>query len=114
MVPKEVSDDLVETLEAMGDALFADLHQLGLGHAEHVEGSLALVGGASNGRGADGHESTQEALVLDDLDVFFNDRPARQTLGERGQVGDTADGLNLFIAGQFVGQGDDCRLAVAQ
>jgi hypothetical protein len=59
--------------------------------SEHPDGVFALVGGAGDGRGADKHELAQQALVLDDADVLFDDRAARQTLGERGQVGHAAD-----------------------
>ena len=102
-----VLDDLVERLEALREALLADLQQLRLGGVEDIEGGLALVGGAGDGRRADAHELAQQALVLDDADVLFDDRAARQTLGERGQIGHAADGLDLFVAGQLVGQRDD-------
>ena len=75
-MPKEFCDDLVERLEAADNALFADFEQLRLGCVEHFEGGLALVGGAGNGGRADEHELAQQALVLDDADVVFDDGPA--------------------------------------
>ena len=53
------------------------------------------------------HQPPQQALVLDDPDVLFDDRPARQALGERRQVGHAAHRLDFLVAGQLVGQGDD-------
>ena len=96
----------------MGDALFADFKQLRLGSAEHLERGLALVGGAGNGRRADEHELAQQALVFDDADVLFNDRAARQTLGERREISHAAHGLDFLVAGQLVGQGDDVHGAL--
>ncbi len=81
-MPKECCDDLVEGLEALRDASFGDLHQLGFGVTEDVKGGFALVGGPRNGHGADAHELAQQALVLDDADVLFDDRPARQTFSQ--------------------------------
>ena len=98
---------IVERLQAVGDAFFADFEQLRLGGAEHLKGRLALVRGAGDGRRADAHQPAQQALVLDDADVFLDDRPARQTLSQRGQVSHAAYRFDLLVAGQLVGQGDD-------
>ena len=87
--------------------LLADLQQLRLGDADHLERGFALVGGARDGRRADGHEPAQQALVLDDPDVFLNDRPARQALGERRQVRHPAHRLNFLVAGQLMRQRHD-------
>ena len=97
-MPKEFWTIWSSGCKAVDDALFADFEQLRLGRAEHLERGLALVRGAGDGRGADAHELAQQALVLDDADVLFDDRPARQTLGERRQVGHAADGLDLLVA----------------
>jgi len=107
-----VLDDLVEGLEALPDALLADLEQVGLGRADHLEGGFTLVGRARDGRRADGHELAQQALVLDDADVLFDHRPARQALGERREIRDAADRLDLLEARQLVGQGDDVDRAL--
>jgi len=69
-----VLDDLIERLEAVGEALLSDLHQLRLGGAQDLERGFALVGGAGNGHGADAHQLAQQALVLDDADVLLDDR----------------------------------------
>ncbi len=106
-IPEGVLDDLVERLKAVGEALLADLHQLRFGGAEDFKRGFALVGGAGDGHGADAHQLAQQALVLDDADVLLDDRAARQTLSERGQISYAADGLDLLVAGQLVGQGDD-------
>ena len=102
-----VADDDVERLQALREAGFADFEQLRFGCVENADGVFALVGGPGDGGRADAHEAAQHALVFDDADVVFNDGAARQTLGERGEVGHSADGLDLLVAGQLVGQGDD-------
>ena len=102
-----VADDDVERLQALGEAGFAHFEQLRLGLIEDADGVLALVGGLGDGGRADAHEPAQQALVLDDADVVLDDRPAGQTLSERGQIGHAADGLDLLVAGQLVGEGDD-------
>ena len=84
------------------EARFAHLEQLRFGRVENADGIFALVGGASDGCRTDAHEPAQQALVLDDADVLFNDRPARQALSERSQISDAAYRLNLLIARQFV------------
>ena len=66
----------------MGNALFAHLKQLRLGGAEHLQGRLALVGGAGNGHRADAHQPPQQAFVFDDPDVLLDHWPARQSLGQ--------------------------------
>ncbi len=102
-----VADDEVNRLQALGEAGFADFEQLRFGCVENADGVFALVGGPGDGGRADAHEAAQHALVFDDADVVFDDRAARQTLGERGEVGHSADGLDFFVACEFVRQGDD-------
>ncbi len=107
MVPNELATILSSALQALRQPLLADLKQLRLGDVQHSDRVLALVGGAGNGRRADQHQLAQQALVLDDPDVLFDHRPARQTLGQRRQVGHAAHRLHLLVAGQLVGQRDD-------
>jgi hypothetical protein len=49
----------------------------------------------------------QQRAVFDYADVFFDAEAAGQTLGEGEDVSDSADGIDLFAAAEFVGQGDD-------
>src|SRR5262249_30880036 len=42
-----------------------------------------------------------------DADILCNARPSRQSIGERRDIGDAADRLNLFFLREFFGEGDD-------
>ncbi len=102
--PERALDNLIERLQPLRDALLAHLQQLVLGHVQHFESRLALVGRTRNRRRTDRHQLPQQALVLDDPDVVFNDRPQRQTLGQRRQVSHAAHRLDLLVARQLVRQ----------
>jgi hypothetical protein len=82
MVPKECCTIWSSDWKPCAMPLLGDLHQPGFGVAEDVKGRFTLVGGARNGHGTDAHELAQQALVLDDADVLFDDRPARQPFSE--------------------------------
>ena len=97
-------DDLVQRLQPGRQAPLRHLHQAGFRRSQHLQRRLALVRRPRNRLRADQHEPPQQALVLDDADVFFDDRPPRQTLSERGQIGNSAYRFDLLEARQFVGQ----------
>ncbi len=102
--PKELATIWSRLWKPAGQALLADFQQLRLGSADHLQRRLALVRCPRNGRRADPHQPAQQALVLDDLDVLFDHRPARQALSQGRQVGHPAHRLHFLVAGQFIGQ----------
>ncbi len=110
--PEGSGNDLVEALKARGDALIADFKQSRLGGAQHLESGLALVGGAGDGLRADEHEPAQQALVLDDPDVFLDHRTARQAFSQRREIRHAAHRFDLLELGQLVGEGDDVDRAL--
>ncbi len=101
-----VADDLGDRSEAALDAVLGDFEQLGLGGVEHVEGVIRLVGGLSDGLGANHDELPEQRLVLDDADVLVDREASWQVLGEGGEVGDAADGFDLLVLGEDVAEGD--------
>ncbi len=106
-------DDVVNARKAAGDALLRDFEQRGFGGVEDFEGFFALVGGASDGGGADVDELAEKGFVLDDADVFFDGEAAGQAFGERGEPGDAADGFDFLVAGKLLAEGDDVDDMVA-
>ena len=64
MVPKELLDDLVEGLEALGEALFADFEELATRLRRGRRWLLALVGGLGDGGRADEHEACAAGSCL--------------------------------------------------
>ncbi len=99
-----ILDDLVERLETVAEAPLGSLHQSRFNFADHVDDRVGLIGRLGNGQRADGHEPARQALFLDDANILFDDRTARQSFRQAGQVGHAADGVPLLVAVQFGGQ----------
>ena len=102
-----VANDLRDAGEAVGDALFGDLEQRAHDAIEDGERVFALVVRLGDRERGVLDQLPQQRAVFDDADVFLNAEAAGQTLGEGEDVGDSADGIDLFAAAELVGQGDD-------
>src|SRR6202041_3513461 len=93
---KRVLDDLVQRLKALRNALLGYFEQPAFSLVQHADGRLALVGGTGDGHRADAHQLAQQALVLDDPDVLFNHRLARQALRQGRKVGHSPHRLDFL------------------
>ena len=51
-------------------------------------------------------EAAQQRLVADDANVVLDAGAVGNAVDERGEVGDSADGFDLFAAVEFLGEGD--------
>ena len=98
---KAAGDDLADAGQAALDGGVGDIGQLRLHVAQHRDGVFALVRGANAAIVEDAHQLAQQALVADDLDVALDVEVARDALGEEGEIGRAADGIQFAPPGQF-------------
>ena len=105
--PEGITHDLRDSGKTAGDAALGDFEQSGFGCIEHRQCFVALIGRPGDGRAADADQLPAQGFILHDPDVFFDARPAGETLREGSEVGDAADRLHLLAPGVLLRERDD-------
>ena len=104
MEPKELAT--ISGMLAL-DGGVGDLGEADLDVVENLGGVLGLVGGGHHSFVEDAEQLAEQALVLDDADVGLDVGITRDALGEEGEVGGAADGVELAALGERVHDGDE-------
>ena len=99
-------DDFLHIHETAPNALFGKLKDGGFGFAQDLFRGIALVGGARNRRIGGMHQSAQQRLVADNLNVVLNARPVGHAIEQAGDITRVPDRFSFFMAVQFLDQGD--------
>ena len=110
-----VVEERLERAEAGVDALLADREELRLGAIDRFLdlGRILVADPGDPPGGAD--QVAQDRLALDDPGVLLDVDGGRRLVRQARQVGATADGLELVLALERLGDGDDVdRLAALE
>ena len=100
-------DDFGDAGEAALDGGVGDVGETLFNVVEDGGGVFGLIGGGDHAVVEDAEELAEEALVLDDADVGLDVGVAGDALGEKGEVGGAADGVDLAALLKGVHDGDE-------
>ena len=101
-----VLDDRRDVDEALAEAVLGELEDALLGAVDDLFGFVGVVDGFGDGVLRDVDEAAQQRLVAHDADVVLDGGPVGNAVDERRQIGDSADGFDLFAAVEFLGERD--------
>ena len=104
--------DAANVGELLPAALLRKVEDAGLGGVDDLGGGAGLLQGLGDDGVGGVDEAAQHGFVAHDADVVLQRGAARDAVGERGQVAGAADGVQLLVAQQLLGEGDDVDGAV--
>ena len=104
-------DDGGNVGEALAETVLGELEDALLGAVDDLFGFVGVVDGFGDGVLRDVDEAAQLRLVAHDADVVLDAGALGNAVDERRQIGDAADGFDLFAAVELLGEGDHVNRA---